>query len=77
MIATRLIERQGKAVNNFDAALSSPDSDYAREIFKDPYLFDYIGMTKELPENLKSSLPTIEEIEREYAIGLPLCSTLR
>jgi predicted nuclease of restriction endonuclease-like (RecB) superfamily len=43
MIATQLIERQGKAVNNFDTALPPPDSDYAREIFKDPYLFDYIG----------------------------------
>lgn len=43
MVASRLIERQGKAVNNFSAALPSPDSDYAREIFKDPYLFDYIG----------------------------------
>jgi predicted nuclease of restriction endonuclease-like (RecB) superfamily len=43
MISTRLIERQGKAVNNFDIALPPPDSDYAREIFKDPYLFDYIG----------------------------------
>jgi len=43
MIATRLIERQGKAINNFDSALPSPDSDFAREIFKDPYLFDYIG----------------------------------
>jgi predicted nuclease of restriction endonuclease-like (RecB) superfamily len=38
MIATRLIERQGKTVNNFETALPSPDSDYAREIFKDPYL---------------------------------------
>ena len=43
MIATHLIERQGKAVNNFNSALPSLDSDFAREIFKDPYLFDYIG----------------------------------
>ena len=43
MIATRLIERQGKATNNFEAALPPPDSDMARDIFKDPYLFDYIG----------------------------------
>ena len=43
MISTRLIERQGKAVNNFEVALPSPDSDLAREIFKDPYLFDYLG----------------------------------
>lgn len=43
MINSRLIERQGKAVNNFDAVLPSPDSDMVRDIFKDPYLFDYIG----------------------------------
>jgi len=43
MISTRLLERQGKAINNFDISLPSPDSDLAREIFKDPYLFDYIG----------------------------------
>jgi predicted nuclease of restriction endonuclease-like (RecB) superfamily len=43
MISSRLLERQGKAVNNFDVALPPHDSDLAREIFKDPYLFDYIG----------------------------------
>jgi predicted nuclease of restriction endonuclease-like (RecB) superfamily len=43
MISTRLIERQGKTVNNFDVALPPHDSDMARDIFKDPYLFDYIG----------------------------------
>jgi predicted nuclease of restriction endonuclease-like (RecB) superfamily len=43
MISSRLIERQGKAVNNFDTALPPPDSDMARDVFKDPYLFDYIG----------------------------------
>jgi predicted nuclease of restriction endonuclease-like (RecB) superfamily len=43
MISTRLIERQGKAVNNFELTLPPPDSDMAREVFKDPYLFDYIG----------------------------------
>ena len=43
MISSQLIERQGKSVNNFDVALPPPDSDMARDIFKDPYLFDYIG----------------------------------
>jgi len=43
MISSRLIERQGKAVNNFEAALPLTDSDMARHMFKDPYLFDYIG----------------------------------
>jgi predicted nuclease of restriction endonuclease-like (RecB) superfamily len=43
MITSKLIERQGKAVTNFEVALPAPDSDMARELFKDPYLFDYIG----------------------------------
>jgi len=43
MITARLIERQGKTVNNFKRSLPQPDSDLARDIFKDPYLFDYIG----------------------------------
>jgi len=43
MITSKLIERQGKAVTNFETALPLPDSDMALELFKDPYLFDYIG----------------------------------
>jgi predicted nuclease of restriction endonuclease-like (RecB) superfamily len=43
MITARLIERQGKTINNFKRSLPQPDSDLARDIFKDPYLFDYIG----------------------------------
>ena len=43
VIASRLIERQGKAVDNFGASLPPSDSDMARGILKDPYLFDFIG----------------------------------
>lgn len=43
MINSRLIERQGKSINNFEVALPSPDSDLAGQIFKDPYLFDFLG----------------------------------
>jgi predicted nuclease of restriction endonuclease-like (RecB) superfamily len=43
MISSRLIDRQGQAISNFETALPSPDSDMAQEVFKDPYLFDYIG----------------------------------
>lgn len=38
-----LHERQGKAITNFPATLPPPDSDMAVQIFKDPYLFDFIG----------------------------------
>lgn len=35
--------RLGKAQNNFPATLPSLDSDYAVQVFKDPYLFDFLG----------------------------------
>jgi predicted nuclease of restriction endonuclease-like (RecB) superfamily len=42
-IDTRLHERQGKAINNFPAALPPSNSDMAAQIFKDPYIFDFLG----------------------------------
>lgn len=36
-------ERQGKALTNFPATLPPADSDMAAQVFKDPYLFDFIG----------------------------------
>ena len=42
-IENRLHERQGKAISNFNQALPPADSDMAAQIFKDPYLFDFLG----------------------------------
>lgn len=42
-IASRLHERAGKAVTNFPATLPPEDSDLANQVFKDPYLFDFLG----------------------------------
>lgn len=42
-IESRLIERSGKSVNNFPIALPPADSDMADQIFKGPYLFDFLG----------------------------------
>jgi predicted nuclease of restriction endonuclease-like (RecB) superfamily len=42
-IEARALERQGTAQNNFPATLPPPDSDMAVQIFKDPYLFDFLG----------------------------------
>jgi predicted nuclease of restriction endonuclease-like (RecB) superfamily len=36
-------ERQGRAINNFPATLPPTDSDMAAQVFKDPYLFDFLG----------------------------------
>ena len=42
-IQSKLMERTGKTVNNFPVALPPTDSDMANQIFKDPYLFDFLG----------------------------------
>jgi len=42
-IKARLHERQGKAITNFGATLPPAESDMAAQVFKDPYLFDFLG----------------------------------
>lgn len=42
-IETRLHERQGKAITNFPVALPPADSDMTAQVFKDPYVFDFLG----------------------------------
>lgn len=42
-IETQLHKRLGKATNNFELALPPADSDMASQIFKDPYVFDFLG----------------------------------
>jgi predicted nuclease of restriction endonuclease-like (RecB) superfamily len=49
-IETRLLERSGQAVTNFVARLPKPQSDLARESIKDPYRFDFLGLTDEAQE---------------------------
>ena len=49
-IKSRLHEREGKALTNFQHALPPPDSDMAEQILKDPYNFDFLtvaGVAKE------------------------------
>lgn len=42
--------RSGKAVTNFEARLPAPLSDLARESLKDPYRFDFLGLTDDAQE---------------------------
>ncbi len=42
-IESRARERQGGTVNNFSLTLPPADSDMAAQVFKDPYLFDFLG----------------------------------
>jgi predicted nuclease of restriction endonuclease-like (RecB) superfamily len=49
-IETRLLERQGAALTNFELTLPKPQSDLARESLKDPYRLDFLGLGREAGE---------------------------
>jgi predicted nuclease of restriction endonuclease-like (RecB) superfamily len=42
-VASRLHARHGRALTNFKGTLPPAESDFAAQVFKDPYLFDFLG----------------------------------
>ena len=50
MIKNRAHERQGKAVTNFETRLPMPQSDLARQVLKDPYIFDFLTLEEPFHE---------------------------
>ena len=58
-IETRSLEREGKAITNFSERLPAPASDLAHQTLKDPYVFDFLGVSKEADEReIESALVT-------------------
>ncbi len=55
--------RQGKALTNFPATLPPADSDSAIQIFKDPYLFDFLG-TADLRREKEIEQSLVDHIQR-------------
>lgn len=49
-IESGLYKREGKAVSNFALTLPKPQSDLATQTLKDPYVFDFLTMTKDYNE---------------------------
>lgn len=49
-IESQLLERQGSAITNFDQRLPKPQSDLAQESLKDPYRFDFLGLSEKARE---------------------------
>ena len=49
-IKSGLYERQGMSINNFKDTLPEPMSDLAQQTLKDPYNFDFVGMTTIMKE---------------------------
>ena len=49
-IEVQTLERQGKAITNFDRTLPATQSDLARETIKDPYKLDFLGLEDDARE---------------------------
>jgi predicted nuclease of restriction endonuclease-like (RecB) superfamily len=49
-LETRFLEREGKAITNFEQQLPKPQSDLAIESLKDPYRLDFLGLGKDAQE---------------------------
>jgi len=49
-IETKLHERQGKAITNFERTLPAPQSDLAQQVLKDPFSFDFLTLHKDARE---------------------------
>jgi len=62
-IDTRLHEREGKAINNFPIALPPVDSDMAEQVFKDPYVFDFLG-TADLRRESELERKLVDHIQK-------------
>lgn len=57
MLDMNLHLRKGKAVTNFKAQLPQPASEFAQEMTKDPYIFDFTNLTEPYKEReLKEEL---------------------
>lgn len=50
MIKSNAHERQGTAVTNFESRLQAPQSDLARDLLKDPYIFDFLTLEEPFHE---------------------------
>jgi len=63
--------REGSSPTNFPASLPADDSDLARQISKDPYVFDFLDLTRETAErDLEQALmDRIVDTLRELGAG--------
>lgn len=73
-IDSRLYHRQGQAVTNFVRTLPAPQSDLARELLKDPYNFDFLGMDEDLRERdlERALLAQVRDFLLELGAGFAL-----
>ena len=62
-IESQLHKRIGQTANNFDVALPPMDSDMTNQVFKDPYIFDFLG-TADIRREAELEQKLIEHLEK-------------
>ena len=71
MMMNKTLERTGAAPSNFVQQLVAPDSELAQQVAKDPYNFEFLGLSGEVAErDLENALTSrITETLRELGPG--------
>lgn len=62
-IKNKAHERQGALVHNFDTTLTNSHSLWAKQTFKDPYIFDFITLATEFSER-ELELELVKHVEK-------------
>ena len=63
MIKSKTYERSGKAANNFDIHLPNPQSELAKQILKDPCIFDFMTLSEPFAER-ELEVELVKHIEK-------------
>ena len=63
MIKSNLHKRQGNAITNFDRTLPAPQSELAKQMLKDPYIFDFMTLATPFSER-ELELELIKHVEK-------------
>jgi predicted nuclease of restriction endonuclease-like (RecB) superfamily len=73
-IESRLYQRQGKALTNFQRTLPKPQSDLAQQLLKDPYHFDFLQLSSDTQERVleRALLAHIQKFLLELGTGFAL-----
>ena len=70
-ISTRLYQRQGKAITNFERTLPLPQSELAQNLLKDPYTFDFLDLGEDAQERdlERALIDRIRDFLLELGVG--------
>jgi predicted nuclease of restriction endonuclease-like (RecB) superfamily len=63
MIKSKVYERSGKAINNFDIHLANSQSELVKQALKDPYIFDFMTLAEPFAER-ELEVELVKHIEK-------------